>query len=120
MSEPSSRWQWGDRYNRYEAILGSDVISWIWIGPKDFGGASDQLIAEFLAFGPLDTEAPAPVLAELRALIETRDQEDGSKLEAAAEALRLARLEQKREIREAEEAAIERSRAARALPDPWR
>ena len=120
MSELSPRWEWGDRYNRYEAILGRDVISWIWIGPKDLGGASDQPIAEFLAFGPLDGDAPAHVLAELRAIVETRDRQDGSKLHAAAEALRAARLKKKREIREAEEAAIERSRAARALPDPWR
>lgn len=120
MSEPSPKWEWGDRYNRYEAILGRDFISWIWTGPKDLGGASDQPIAEFLALGPLDTDAPAGVLAELRALIEARDQQDGSKLQAAAEALRADRLKKKRERREAEDAAMERSRAVRALPDPWR
>ncbi|MCX7362794.1 MAG: hypothetical protein NTV97_13185 [Alphaproteobacteria bacterium] len=120
MSEPSPRWEWGDLYNRYEATLGGDVISWIWIGPKDLGGASDQPIAEFLAFGPLDDDAPAHVLAELRAIIETRDNLDGSRLQAAAEALRSDRLKKERERRETEHAAIERSRAARALPDPWR
>lgn len=120
MAELSPRWEWGDRYDRYEAILGRDVISWIWTGPKDLGGAADQPIAEFLAFGPLDTDAPAHVLTELRATIEARDKRDGSKLQADADALRSDRLKKKRESREAEDAAIERSRAARALPDPWR
>lgn len=91
MAELSPRWEWGDRYDRYEAILGRDVISWIWTGPKDLGGAADQPIAQFLAFGPLDTDAPPHVVAELRAAIEARAKHDGSKLQGDAEALKVDR-----------------------------
>ena len=119
-SAASGTWTWGDAYDRYEVSLGADVLTWLWIGPKDLGGVSDQPIAEFLAFGPLDSNAPATVLAELRKAIERRDSTAWMRLLADAEALRAERARQQQREIDAHLANVERGRKARALPDPWR
>ena len=97
---------------------------WVWTGPKDLGGVSDQPILEFLAFGPHDTNAPADVVTGLRDAIAARDPAAWPQLSAEAEALRVARV---RDIAEQEQRDIESARAARARfletqswSDPWR
>ena len=67
---------------------------------------------------------PAEVLAGLRDAIEARDPAGWRRLLAAVETLREARaqeaVEKERNRIAAEQAYFKRSRAARALPDPWR
>ena len=73
--EPAQRlpsWQWGDKYDRYEAILDDKSGMWTWTGPKDLGGGDSQSIADFLARGPLDTDAPDEVVEAIREAIRQR------------------------------------------------
>ncbi len=123
-AEAPRTWKWGERPDRYEAILGDADITWILDRPHDMGGASDQPILEFLAFGPDETDVPAEVLAALRDAIEARDPAGWARVLAAVGALREARaqesVEKERNRIAAEQAYLKRSRAARALPDPWR
>ena len=59
-------WEWGTKYNRYSAWFTDNGIYWSWEGEKDLGGSSEQSFAEFLSDGPLDTDAPAGVVREIR------------------------------------------------------
>lgn len=119
---PSFRW--GDEYNRYEAVLGEETIAWIWEGPKDLGGSSDQPIAAFLAFGPLETKAPASVVDALRRAIAERDPALFQDLRASAARLRNQKNreaeEKARRARAADAAAVARHREIRSWKDPWR
>ena len=115
---------WGDTYDRYEAQIGADTISWHWNGPNGLGGSVDQPIEDFLAFGPKDSNAPADIVAALRDAIATRDASAWEgRLDAAnqlkAEKSRAERDKTRRE-QEAHEAAVARHREVRSWKDPWR
>ena len=122
---PKSSWGWGDKYDRYVVDLDPDHgrLIWSWFGPKDLGGSTDQTVADFLAFGPLDRDAPESVLIELCEAIRARDVVGWLRMLAEAEAARADRLQQKaaakRASEEEERAAYARYQEIKSWPDPW-
>jgi len=131
MSEPDpppdqakTNWEWRvDKFTICGASLGEDRIVYWEQGPHDQGGASDQSVLDFLAFGPRD-EVPENVRTELGAAIRRQAGDTWQALERAAAAHR-KEIEQERAVaaRVAEEkqaARIASYAAAKKLKDPWR
>ena len=65
-------WDWGDKYDRYNAFLTERGVYWSWEGPKDLGGGAEQTFENFLANGPRDPKAPENIVREISAAVAAR------------------------------------------------
>ena len=101
----SGRWErdltWGDAFHRYEVLLREDDLLWVWVGPKDMGGATEQRFVDYLADGPREADVPLCVRQRLDAALEGKLAAGWEPLRREARALRAKReaetAERKRE-----------------------
>lgn len=119
-----ANWEWRtDRVATCGVSLDNDRIVYWQQGPRDQGGASEQSVLDFLAFGPRDA-LPENVHAELTAAVRRQAGRDWPALERAAAAHHgQAERERAAAARAEEEKQAERIAsyaAAKKLKDPWR
>ena len=119
-----TNWEWRtDEFTTCGVSLSDDRIVYWEQGPRDQGGASEQSVLDFLAFGPRDA-LPEGVQAELLAAVRRQAGRAWPALERAAVVHRRQIERERAAAARAEEAKqterIASYAAAKKLKDPWR